>query len=139
MTAVIILSDVGAQENKICHYFHFFPFKNIYLLFAMWVFIGTWGFSSCDEPGLSLAAVCGRLTPVAPSAVDQAQGHAGSSRCSRWAQWSTGSVVVVQGLSCSVACGVFPYQGSNPCPLHWEADSPPLSHQGSQEIGSSFD
>ena len=29
-----------------------------------------------------------------------------------------GSVVVVQGLSCSAACGIFPDQGSNPCPLH---------------------
>ena len=33
------------------------------------------------------------------------------------------SVVVVHGLSCSVACGIFPDQGSNPCPLHWQADS----------------
>ena len=42
-----------------------------------------------------------------------------------------GSVVVAHGLSCSVACGIFPYQGSNPCPLHWQADSQPLCHQGS--------
>ena len=34
-------------------------------------------------------------------------------------------------LSCSVACGIFPNQGSNPCLLHWQADSLPLSHQGS--------
>ena len=34
-----------------------------------------------------------------------------------------GSVVVAHGLSCSVACGIFPDQGSNPCPLHWQADS----------------
>ena len=34
-----------------------------------------------------------------------------------------GSVVVVHGLSCSVACGIFPDQGSHPCPLHWQADS----------------
>ena len=34
-------------------------------------------------------------------------------------------------LSCSVACGIFPDQGSNPCPLHWQADSQPLHHQGS--------
>ena len=27
------------------------------------------------------------------------------------------------GLSCSAACGIFPDQGSNPCPLHWQADS----------------
>ena len=25
MAAVTILSDFGAQENKICHYFYFFP------------------------------------------------------------------------------------------------------------------
>ena len=36
--------------------------------------------------------------------------------------WCVGSVVVVHGLSCSVAYGVFPDQGSNPCPLHWQAD-----------------
>ena len=31
--------------------------------------------------------------------------------------------VVVHGLRCSVACGIFPDQGLNPCPLHWQADS----------------
>ena len=50
--------------------------------------------------------------------------------------WSTGSrrassVVVAHGPSCSVACGIFPDQGLNPCPLHWQADSQPLRHQGS--------
>ena len=43
----------------------------------------------------------------------------------------TGSVVVAHGPSCSTACGIFPDQGSNPCPLHWQADSQPLRHQGS--------
>ena len=38
---------------------------------------------------------------------------------------------MAHGLSCSVACGIFPGQGSNPCPLHWQADSQPLRHQGS--------
>ena len=42
-----------------------------------------------------------------------------------------GSVVVAHGPSCSAACGIFPDQGSNPCPLHWQADSQPLRHQGS--------
>ena len=50
--------------------------------------------------------------------------------------WGTGSrhagsVVVAHGPSCSAACGIFPDQGSNPCPLHWQADSQPLCHQGS--------
>ena len=36
---------------------------------------------------------------------------------------STGSVVVAHGPSCPVAYGIFPDQGSNPCLLHWQADS----------------
>ena len=43
----------------------------------------------------------------------------------------TGSVGVAHGPSCSTACGIFPVQGLNPCPLHWQADSQPLRHQGS--------
>ena len=46
----------------------------------------------------------------------------------------TGSVDVAHGSSCSVACGIFPDQGSNLCPLHWQADSQPLRHQGSPVI-----
>ena len=46
--------------------------------------------------------------------------------------WSSGSIVVVHGLSCSMACGIFLDQGSNPCLLHWQVDSVPLSHQRSQ-------
>ena len=42
-----------------------------------------------------------------------------------------GSVIVAHGPSCSAARGIFPDQGSNPCPLHWQADSQPLRHQGS--------
>ena len=42
-----------------------------------------------------------------------------------------GSAVVAHRPSCSAACGIFPDQGSNPCPLHYQADSQPLHHQGS--------
>ena len=38
---------------------------------------------------------------------------------------------MTHGLSCSAACGNLLDQGSNPCPLHWQADSQPLRHQGS--------
>ena len=41
------------------------------------------------------------------------------------------AVIVAHGPSCSAACGIFPDPGSNPCPLHWQADSQPLHHQGS--------
>ena len=47
-----------------------------------------------------------------------------------WAFSTCSSVVMAQGLSCSVACGTFPDQGSNLCPLYWQADSLPLDHQG---------
>ena len=40
----------------------------------------------------------------------------------------------VHGLNCSEACGIFSDQGSNPCLLHWQADSLPLRHQGSPTI-----
>ena len=43
----------------------------------------------------------------------------------------TGSATVTRGLSCSAACGNFPDQGLNLCLRHWQADSWPLSHQGS--------
>ena len=38
------------------------------------------------------------------------------SSCGLWALEHVGSVVVVHGPTCSVPCGAFPDQGSNPCP-----------------------
>ena len=43
---------------------------------------------------------------------------------------STCSTGVAHGLSNFEACGIFPDQELNPCLLHWQADSLPLSHQG---------
>ena len=37
--------------------------------------------------------------------------------------YSTGAAVVVHGLRCPAVYGIFPNQGSNLCPLHWQADS----------------
>ena len=37
----------------------------------------------------------------------------------------------MHGLSCPAVYGIFPDKGSNPCPLHQQADSQPLDHQGS--------
>ena len=47
-----------------------------------------------------------------------------------------GSVIVAHGPSCSAGWGIFPDPGSNPCPLHWLADSQPLRHQGSPRFYS---
>ena len=50
--------------------------------------------------------------------------HSGSfSCCEALALGMWTSVVVAHGLHCLVACGIFPDQGSNWCPLHWQAES----------------
>ena len=75
-------------------------------------------FSSCGERGLLFVAVC-RLLIAVPSLVAE---HGLQAR--RLQQlWNVASVVVAHGLSCSAACEIFPDQGQNPYPLHWQADS----------------
>ena len=102
--------------------FFFFLSFNYYLFIYFWL---CWVFVSVR--GLSLVVASG--------------GHS-SLRCAGFSlSWPlllrstgsrrAGSVVVAHGPSCSVACGIFPDQGSNPCPLHWQADSQPLRHRGS--------
>ena len=41
-------------------------------------------------------------------------------------------------LSYSVACAIFMDQGWNPCVLHWQVDSLPLSYQGSSHLTFNF-
>ena len=41
---------------------------------------------------------------------------------------STGSVAEHMGLAGPTACGIFPDQGSNSCPLHWQAGKSHLKH-----------
>lgn len=40
--------------------------------------------------------------------------------------WSAGSVIVARGLTCPTACGIFPNQGLDLCPLQWQVYSYPL-------------
>ena len=99
-----------------------FIYLFIFIFWLCWVFISV--------RGLSLVAA--------------SRGHS-SSRCTgpslsrplllrSTSPRRAGSVVVAHGPICSAACGIFPDQGSNPCPLHWQADSQPLRHQGSPVI-----
>ena len=101
----------------------FHPFFSFF--FSFFFFLAVLGLRFCARAFSSLAS----------------GGHS-SSRCASLSLsrslllWSTsprraGSVVMAHGPSCSAACGIFPDQGSNPCPLHWQADSQPLLHQGS--------
>ena len=75
--------------------------------------------------GYSLAALCGLLVALASLVAEPGL-------------WGTrASVPVVHRHSCSTAGGICLGQGQNPCLLHWEMDSLPLSHQGSPKIASS--
>ena len=121
--------------------FCFFIILYIYL-WLCWVFVAGAGFfSSCGEWGYSLVAVFGLFIVVAFLFVEyRLQGTQPSvaatyalSSCGSQAL-STGSIVVVYGHGCSVACGTVLDQGSKLCLLHWQADSPPLSHQGSPGV-----
>ena len=123
-------SDRLPQILYFIFYFYFFEFYLLYLFLKVqaylfiyfwlcWVFVSvrglslvvaSWGHSSLQHAGLSLSR------PLLLRST-------GSRRA--------GSVIVAHGPSCSAACGIFPNQGLNPCPLHWQADSQPLRHQGS--------
>ena len=77
-----------------------------------------WAFSSCSEWGLLFIAVRRLLIAVASLVAEhglqahrlQQLWHMGSVVVAYGLQ-SAGSVVVVHGLSCSVACGIFPRPG----------------------------
>ena len=89
-------------------------------------------FTSCSEQGLHSGA---RSSQSAGFSCFGAWvvGYVGSAVMTPRLQ-STGSTVMVHGLSCSMACGFFPDQGSNKWLLHWQTDSLPLSHQGSPQL-----
>ena len=100
--------------------------KSFFFKLFIYLFMAVLGLRFCVG-GLSLVAAsgdhsssrCAGLSPSRPLLLRST----GSRR--------TGSVIVAHGPSCSVACGIFPDQGSNPCPLHWQTDSQPLRHHGS--------
>ena len=85
---------------------------NLFIYFWLcWVFVSVRGLSPVAASGDHSSSRCAGLSLSRPLPLQST-----GSRCA-------GSVVVAHGLSCSVACGIFPDQGSNLCPLHWQADS----------------
>ena len=97
----------------------------------MYFFLAALGLRCCV--GFALVAVSGGYSRVAvcgPLIAD-------ASLAAEHGLRSAGLVGVVNGLSCSAACRIFPDQGSNLHLLrllHWQADSLPLSHQGSPRL-----
>ena len=95
-------------------------FLNLFIyLWLCWVFVSVRGLSLVVASMRHSSSRCAGLSLSRPLLLRST----GSRRA--------GSVVVAHGPSCSAACGIFPDQDSNPCPLHWQADSQPLRHQGS--------
>ena len=120
-----------------------------YCLFLIILFLAVLGlrcyeraFSSCSKRGLLFVAVRGLLTAVvslvAEHGLQGSSSHCGGfSSCRARAPGLQGSVVA-ELLGCSAACRIFPDQGSNPCPLPWQADSYPLHNQGSPAFNYSL-
>ena len=101
-----------------------FFFFNLFIYFWLcWVFVSMRGLFLVVASGGHSSSRCAGLSLSRPLLLR----GTGSRRA--------GSVIVAHGPSCSAACGIFPDQGSNPCPLHWQADSQPLRHQGSPRNG----
>ena len=81
--------------------------------------------------GCSLAVAPELLTVGAPFVRERGLQGAWALAVASPRVWSTGSIVVVHGLSCSVARGIFTDQEPDLRLLHWLAGSLPLSHQRS--------
>jgi len=64
----------------------------------------------------------------------RASHFSGFSFCGACTLGHVGSAVVAHWLSGPVACGIFLDEGPNLCPLHWQANSLPLGHQGSAGV-----
>ena len=111
--------------------------KNTHFLFVCMflrlcgIFIAVRASLQLRQAGATHVVALGLLVTVAPLVADHRLWSAWAPVVRASGLWSTGLVVVVHGLSCSVAGGVFPDQRSNPCLLLWQVDSLPLSHQGS--------
>ena len=104
----------------ILNFYFFILFIYLFIYFWLcWVFVSVCGLSLVAASGGHSSSQCAGVSLSRPLLLQST-----GSRCA-------GSVVVAHGPSCSAACGIFPDQGSNPCPLHWQADSQPLRHQGS--------
>ena len=134
--------------NLICHIclvklFHFgFQANMKKKIFFLTVFTyfgcagwAAWAFSLVVESGTTLssgawASYCGGFSCCCGP---WARGHAGLSSCSSQALGHRLNSCGACGSGASLLHSMWdlPHQGSISCLLHWQADSLPLSHQGS--------
>ena len=109
-SSVHCLFKVKFAEDSEWFFFPFFS-KDLFFYFWLWrVFVAV--------SRLSLVAVSGDFRCGA-----QPSHCTGFSCCRPRALGYKSSEIVAHRLTCSEACGIFPHQGLNPCPLHCQADS----------------
>ena len=109
-----------SQNCLLFFVFNYYLFIYLFIYFWLcWVFVSVQGLSLVVASGGHSSSRCAGLSLSWPLLLRST----GSRRA--------GSVVVAHRPSYSAAYGIFPDQGSNPCPLHQQADSQPLHHQGS--------
>ena len=113
--------QVSAHFRMKAHILEIRPFFFLIFIYLWlcWVFVSVRGLSPVMASGGHSSSRCAGLSLSRPPLP-----WSTGSRCA-------GSAIVAHGPSRSAACGILPDQGSNPCPLHRQADSQPLRHQGS--------
>ena len=120
------------MNKHIVQYIYIYIFYSYFIYLFIIYFWLCWVFGSCE----------GFLQLRQAGATSSRCGDRSSSRCAGLSlsrplplrgtgSRRAGSVVVAHGPSRFAACGIFPDQGSNPRPLHQQAASQPLRHQGS--------
>ena len=112
-------------------FFFFNKFIYLFIYFWLcWVFVSVRGLSAVAASGGHSSSRCAGHSSSRCAGLSLSRPLPLRSTGSRRA----GSVAVAHGPSCSVACGILPDRGTNPRPLHWQADSQPLRHQGSPKL-----
>ena len=109
----IILTLGKKEEYEVVHAVTNNLFKKDKLSCLFWAVLSLCWCSGC------LAAVSGSCSGCHEQAF-----HCSGFSCCEHRLWGVrASVVVAHGFSCSTAYGIFLFEGLNPCPLHWQADS----------------
>ena len=105
-------------EEKFIVFTHIFFFFNFLFMAVLGLRFSARAFSSCGKRGPLFIAVRGPLTIATSLVAEHRLQTRRLSNCGSRAQ-------LLRGM------WDLPDRGSNPCPLHWQADSQPLRHQGS--------
>ena len=139
-TGLVVLWHVGSSQTRVrtcvpcvgrwILFFFFNKFIHLFIFGCVGSSLLHAGFPQLRREGLLFVAVHRLLIEVASLVAEhgfQARGlqqlwHVGSVVVACGLQ-SAGSVVVAHGPSCSTACGIFPDQGLNLCPLNCQEDS----------------